>query len=134
MGPQGPQGPAGPGTNWTIFELDVDQWDYTNFAAPNNNNNYFFAKFDVPALTSFIYSDGNVQVYLVENGSQHVLPFVRHQYEIVDDKYNFFTRTIDAHFGVGWVQIDLRDSDFEYEVDSSIPDPKAMKFRVVMTY
>lgn len=132
MGPQGPQGPKGDGTNWKIADLDVDKWDYTNFS----DNNYFFAKYDVPALSSYVFTDGNVQVYLVENNSQRVLPFVRPQYEILSDKtLNFFTRTIDAHFGIGWVQVEVRDSDFEYEVpESQIPDPNPMKFRVVMTW
>ena len=126
--------------NWRIADLNVDQWDYTGDLKEfqGQGNNYFFAKFDVPALTNYVYTDGNVQVYLVENGAQYQLPFVRHQYEILNDgTYLFFTRTIDAHFGVdskgGWVQIDLRDSDFEYEVDATI-NPAAMKFRVVMTY
>lgn len=136
QGPQGPQGPAGEGVNWKIAELDVTNWDYTGDLPEfkGQGNNYYFAKFDVPALTSYVFTDGNVQVYLVENNKQHVLPFVRHQYEFINDStINFFTRTIDAHFGIGWVQVDLRDSDFEYEVDETIV-PGAMLFRVVMTY
>ncbi len=133
-GPQGPKGDPGEGMNWKIADLTVDKWDYTNFADPNNNNNYFYAKFDVPALTSYVFTDGNVSVYLVENNSQHVLPFIRHQEEYVNNQWKFFTRTIDSQFGIGWVQLEVRDSDFEYEVDPTLPDPSSMTFRVVMTY
>ncbi|MBO4577291.1 MAG: hypothetical protein J5688_01140 [Paludibacteraceae bacterium] len=133
-GPMGPQGPAGEGVNWKIADLEVKQWDYSNFS----DNNYYFAKFDVPALTSFVFTDGNVNgyIYLKENGEtiQHSLPYVLHQYEVAEDGTTYFyTRTVDFVYGAGWVQIEVRDSDFAYEDNVNIvPDP--MNFRIVMTY
>lgn len=135
QGPVGPQGPQGEGTNWKITDIKVTQWDYSNFA----DNNYFFAKYDVPALTSFVFQDGNVNgyIYMRENNEliQHSLPYVIHMEEVDSNTGTayFYTRTVDFVYGIGWVQIEVRDSDFEYEVNTSIaPDP--MDFRIVMTY
>ena len=134
QGPQGPQGPAGEGVNWKITDVSVTQWDYTNYS----NNNYFFAKFNVPALTSFVFTDGNVQcyIYLNENGQtiQHSLPYTLPM-EIVENNGDvyFYTRTVDFVYGVGWVQFEVRDSDFAYEIDTQIV-PDKMDFRIVMTY
>jgi len=134
MGPQGPQGPQGEGMNWKIADLSVTQWDYSNFA----DNNYFYAKFDVPALTSYVFTDGNVNgyIFMKENNEliQHSLPYVIHIEEVDNQgQAYFYTRTVDFVYGVGWVQIEVRDSDFEYEVNSSLA-PDKMDFRIVMTY
>ena len=132
-GPQGPAGADGAGVNWKIADLNVTQWDYSNYS----DNNYFYAKFSVPALTSYVFNDGNVNGYILlqENGEtiQHSLPYVLPIYEKGTDQTFFFTRTVDFVYGVGWVQIELRESDFDYEVNTSyVPDP--MNFRIVMTY
>lgn len=136
QGPVGPQGPAGEGTTWKVAYCTVaaNQWNYSNF----NNNNYFYARFNIPELTSFCFTDGQVQAYiqLLENNEtiQHNLPYVLHnEYFPTDTTVYFYTRTIDCVFGVGWVQFEVRDSDFEYEVDETI-NPDEMTFRVVMTY
>lgn len=133
MGPQGPQGPQGEGTNWKIADIDITSWDYSNFS----DNNYYFAKYDVPALTSYVFTDGNVHgyIYMTENGEkiQHALPYVLHKYVVDGDETFYYTETVDFVYGVGWVQIEVRDSDFAYEGDETIV-PDAMSFRIVMTY
>lgn len=139
VGPQGPQGPQGEGMNWKIVDLNnvgsqSSPWDYSNYS----DNNYYFAKFDVPALTNFVFTDGNVNGYilLTENGQtiQHSLPYVLHKYE-KDASGNpiYYTETVDFVYGVGWVQIEVRDSDFAYEDNAQIV-PNQMSFRIVMTY
>lgn len=146
-GPQGPQGPRGydgkdgkdgEGVNWKIAEFEAgtekSPWEYTSFS----DNNYYFAKFSVPALTSFVFTDGNVNgyIYMQENGQliQHSLPYVLHKYQ-KDTNGNvfYFTETVDFVYGVGWVQIEVRDSDFAYEDNVNIV-PDIMKFRIVMTW
>lgn len=137
MGPQGPQGPQGEGMNWAIEDISVsaNQWSLTQYA----DNNYYVAKYTLPVLTSFIYTDGNVNAYVylqLEDGRevQHPLPYVYHMEQIQNDgSAYFYTRTISFVYGVGYIQFEVRDSDFEYEVDSTIK-PEAMDFRVVMTY
>lgn len=137
MGPQGPKGDPGEGTNWKIADFEVgtqaQPWDYSNFT----DNNYYFAKFNVPALTSFVFTDGNVNgyIYMTENGQQiqHSLPYVLHKYVVDGENTYYYTETVDFVYGVGWVQIEVRDSDFAYEDNTSIV-PDVMKFRIVMTY
>lgn len=120
--------------NWKIADVSVTKWDYSGFT----DNNYFYAKFDVPALTSFVFTDGNVQgyIYMTENGQriQHSLPYVIHISTTGSDgQPYYYTRTVDFVYGVGWVQFEVRESDFAYESDVTInPDP--MDFRIVMTY
>ena len=136
MGPQGPQCPKGDGVNWKIVDVIVEanMWKYSNVS----DNNYFYAVTDMPELTQSVFNDGNVQgyIYLMDNGEliQHSLPYVLHK-EIIDANGNQYTysSTIDFVFGVGWVQFEMRDSDFAYETDLSI-NPEQMKFRIVITY
>lgn len=117
-----------------VAEVNIPQWDYTTFS----DNNYFYGWCEVPALTSFVFSGGDVNayVYMTENGEkiQHSLPYVLHIEEVNDQgQAYFYTRTIDFVYGIGWVQFEVRDSDFEYEVNTQInPDP--MDFRIVLTY
>ena len=136
-GATGPQGEQGVGVNWKIAEFEAgtqsSPWDYSEY----DNNNYYFAKFNVDALSSFVFTDGNVNGYIVltENGQeiQHSLPYVLHKYVIENGEKIFFTETVDFVYGVGWVQIEVRDSDFAYEDNVEIV-PDVMKFRIVLTY
>ena len=135
---RGPKGDPGEGVNWKIVDVNVTQWDYSGDAYRYADNNYYFAKFSVPALSSYVFTDGNVQgyVYMTENGEtiQHPLPYTL-PIEIIDNQGNpyFFTRVVDFVYGVGWVQFEVRDSDFAYEVNDQIA-PEKMDFRIVMTY
>jgi len=131
----GPQEPLGKTVN---ISVSSSQWTYTNFQ-DGKFNNYFFSRWDMPELTVNVFKGGNVQgyIYLQENGVliQHDLPYVLHK-EIIDAQGNqyIYTTTIDFVYGVGWVQFELRDSDFDYETYETIVNPEAMDFRIVMTY
>lgn len=136
VGPQGPQGPAGEGVNWKIVDVIVEanMWKYSGYT----DNNYFYATCNMPELTSYVFTDGNVQgyIYLLDNNEtiQHSLPYVLHK-EVFDNAGNqyLYTTTVDFVYGVGWVQFEMRDTDFAYETDASI-NPEQMKFRIVITY
>lgn len=143
-GPQGPQGPQGdkgdPGVgSWKIIDLKVDTWNYSNAA----NNNYFYADFNVPELTEFIYDYGLAQCYIeydsgTEQRTQQVLPMSRHKEEQIvnaggETQWVFYTETIDYDYGIGNVRIYLTQSDFNYEIDTKWePDP--MLFRLVLLW
>ncbi len=138
-GPQGPQGEAGVGS-WKILDLQVDSWNYSN--TENGLNNYFYADFEIPELTEFIYDYGMVQCYIeynsgTENRIQQLLPCVRHNEQLISengvDTMLYYTQTIDYDYGVGNVRIYLTESDFNYETDLTWePDP--MNFRLVLLW
>lgn len=138
QGPKGDQGDPGVGT-WKIIDLKVDKWQYSKAA----NNNYFYADFNVPELTEFIYDYGMVQCYIeynsgTENRIQQLLPMSRHKEEQIvnaggEKQWVFYTETIDFDYGIGNVRIYLTQSDFNYEIDTNWePDP--MLFRLVLLW
>lgn len=122
--------------NVNVYRAD---WHYSDLGYKEGNpyaNNYFYCTVDVPEITSAVLKGGNVQIYTVMNdGMQHVLPYVRHyeEYNATDDVWNYFTETVDAFFGLGWVEFQLTSSDFYYE-DHVEYEPNAMSFRVVISH
>lgn len=141
QGPQGLQGPKGdkgdPGDgSWKVIDLKVTQWNYSKV----NNNNYFYADFDVPELTEFVYDYGMTQCYVeynsgTEGRTQQILPCVRHKEEQVTNNGNttwvFYTETIDYDYGVGHVRVYYTQSDFDYELNTSFA-PASMRFRLTL--
>lgn len=137
QGPKGDQGDPGVGT-WKIIDLKVDKWQHSNAA----NNNYFYADFNVPELTEFIYDYGMTQCYIEYNSGtedriQQLLPISRHREESVTEggetKWVFYTETIDYDYGIGNVRIYLTQSDFNYEIDTTW-EPEPMLFRLVLLW
>ncbi|MCQ2335309.1 MAG: hypothetical protein MJZ89_05670 [Paludibacteraceae bacterium] len=142
---RGPQGPKGdPGRDGLVFykviDLDVtsNQWGYSD----QDNNNYFFAKFNVPELTWDIYNNGIIKVYREyntgsNNASQVELPFVRHNEYLSNSNgqqfWGFYTETVDYEFTAGQVIIYYTASDFDYELDTSFV-PEGMHFRLIMMW
>ena len=137
IGPQGEQGERGPkgdpgeGMNWKIVDITVleSQWQLTNLT----DNNYYYYTADVPALTAFIFDNGNINAYMVydydtDDPKQIVLPYTRPY-----NKDGLYTETIDYAFGVGWVEFMLRASDFKYETNPTYK-PYERRFRLVLTW
>lgn len=149
MGPQGPVGPQGPQGSVTTKVVDVtvkkNQWQYTNFT-DGGFNNYFYAVVDnLPELSSVVYQNGNVQAYIyVEVGNEYIqrpLPYLMPIEEVNDsgEQTATYIQKVDFAFGIGWVQFEMYDSDFGYELpdkSGNAPSyvPEEMKFRLVMTY
>ena len=111
-------------------------WQLTNF----DNNNYYYVGLDVPELTTNVFDYGEVKAYLVYDRNntyyarKHALPYVMHKEEYLEDidDWCFYTETIDFTYGIGWVELNYRVSDFAYElgVDPGLTD---MEFDVVIT-
>lgn len=121
--------------NVNVYRAD---WKYSDLGIKEGNpyaNNYFFYTVDMPEITEEVFRGGDVQIYTVINDMQHVLPYVRHyeEYNATDDVWNYFTETVDAFYGVGWVEFQLTSSDFYYE-DHLEYEPNAMSFRVVVSH
>lgn len=144
----GPVGPAGRdgkdgkdgSVNFNIIDLEVrsNQWQYAGL----DNNNYFFAEFEMPEITKHIYDNGVVQVYR-EYGTgrldavQLLLPNTRHKeysYEQDGNTYwGFYSETTDYEYGVGLLNVFFTVSDFDYEIDTAFA-PEDMHFRVVLMW
>ena len=146
MGPQGPQGPQGEGTNWKYVNITVtkSQWKYTNFQ-DGGFNNYFRAQFDVPALTSYVFTTGNVRGYIYtpvgNENIQRSLPYIMPIEDVDQDgvQQATYIQKVDFIFGIGWVEFEMYDSDFGYELPDNqniVPSyvPEEMTFRIVMTW
>ncbi|HLP05180.1 MAG TPA: hypothetical protein VK152_07105, partial [Paludibacter sp.] len=88
-------------------------------------NRYYTSHFSMPEITSTVYKDGTVVAYLVTNGVQQNLPYVRH-YE--DSSGNLWTQTVDYDFSVGNLNVYVTNSDFAKE------QPGTMNFRVVLMW
>ena len=119
------------------YIYQVDAWTYTDFvdgSGPPYANNFFYARANFPELTADLYKKANIQVYRVHDEYQHILPEVQHREEqLSDGTWNFYTQTVDAVFGPGWIEFDVTHSDFQYEQDVTYV-PEVMKFRVVLTW
>ena len=125
-GPMGPQGSQGSGNNWKIqnFTVESPDWVYAEDQNTGLNKHYFFT-FQFSELSSFIYRDGLVVAYLVDNTSQQTLPVVRH---FENDKKAKWTRTIDYEINQGKITFYVTNSDFINQ------RPETLNFRVVMMW
>ena len=119
--------------------IDAGDWLYTQEGTSDQfNNNYFYAVVEMPEITSSVFENGEVQAYIVydkrsNNPFKHILPYVRHYEELLDDgTWHYYTETVDCIFGIGWVEFNYRASDFAYEDDVTI-NPKDMDFTIVIT-
>lgn len=124
QGPVGPQGPQGMGTNWKIINLTASASDWIEKKDNAGLNRYYTVHFAMTEITSFVYTDGTVLGYFVDNGTQQSLPYVRHY----QDATNFWTTTVDFDYAVGGVNVYVTSSDF-----AAIP-PSAMNFRIVLMW
>lgn len=123
-GPMGPEGPQGYGTNWKIVNL-VANGGWTENLDENGINRFYSCHFNVPDITSTVYSEGSVISYILIDNTQQVLPYVRH-YE--NTKGAMWTRTIDFDYSVGGVNVYVTSSDF------AVDPPDAMSFRLVLMW
>jgi len=132
-------------TNWQIVDCNVgySQWRYTGDESGSIQyaNHYFYAGYDISQLSSFIFTDGMVQAYLIEKNSygedvQRPLPFTRHK-EAWDSLGHCtqYTETYDYFYGVGWIEFNYTASDFKYEESAGLIDrPESKLFRVVLQW
>ena len=114
--------------------VEAHEWKYTNFT----DNNYFYAGFDIPAITENVFDRGEVKAYIVydrldmDYARKNLLPHTIHKEEWIDTLRYVYTETVDFTYGIGWVEFNFRASDFAYEDNVSIIPP-AMEFDIVIT-
>jgi len=112
-------------TKWNVVNFGINQANWIKNFDVDGLNPFYSCLVDMPEITSYIYSQGLVQIYCVLDGAQQVLPYVRH-YENIDGFK--WTQTIDADFAAGSIKVYVTDSDFMGDV------PPAMDFRVVLLW
>jgi hypothetical protein len=108
----------------TVVNLTTSAQDWNIYSVPDNDIPLYYAcTFAMPEINSTVYEQGLVQVSIVFNGAQQVLPYVQH-YETKDGIE--WTRTIDFRYATGELTIFVTNSDF------IVDPPVAMDFRVVI--
>jgi hypothetical protein len=117
-----------PAVLWDIVNLEVRSADWTLDTDDDGTNGYYYCEIDMPEITPYVFNDGMVQAYFIDDGIQQVLPYTRH-YEVYEGENLFrWTRTIDYDYSVGSMTIYVTNSDFVNE------RPSTMDFRVVLMW
>jgi hypothetical protein len=117
-------------------KVKAEDWLYTNWS----NNNYYYVGLNVSEITERVFDNGEVKAYLVhdrnslEFARKHALPYVMHKEEFVNqlNDWVFYTETIDFTYGIGWIELNFRASDFAYEQGVN-PNFQDMEFDIVIT-
>ena len=126
IGPQGYDGKDGVGTNWKIIDLVVNSTDWVEIVDANGNNRYYSSHFNMPEITSFVFSSGTVNTFIkTDTNTQQPLPYVRH-YE--NSQLVMWTRTVDYEFQAGALNVFVTASDFAKQT------PETMRFKVVLMW
>lgn len=126
------------------LDLTVDSLDW----GFDEETLQFYYHFDVSAISEKIYNYGNWTICREfnkgnKNAYQVALPMSTfgHYTPTTGQPEVYFTRHIDYRVGIGYVEIQVTDSDFPYPVDPStgkhIPwdfTPETMFFRLQLIY
>lgn len=122
--------------NKKTIDLVVNQKDW----AFDNDTHQFYCHFDIEELTANVYNYGEVSVSREYNSGtkdayQVALPMSLYMVEEVDDgqggtSYIYYTQHIDYRVGIGYVEVQLTNSDYAYADEK----PESMIFRLQLTY
>jgi hypothetical protein len=100
------------------------------------NTQQYYYHFDVPEVTPFVYNYGNWSISREYNSGtkdayQVALPqSVYMTEELADGSIAYYTQHIDYRVGIGYVEIQLTNSDYFYEQEN----PENMLFRLQLIY
>lgn len=118
------------------LDLKVAQPDWI---FDNNSQQYYFT-FDVPEITASVYDYGTWTVCRefnagTKNAYQVALPMSTYQVETLEDDQHkpydyYYTQHIDYRVGVGYVEVQLTNSDYFYPTEK----PETMVFRLQLVY
>lgn len=108
----------------------------------DENAQQFYFTCDVPEITPYVYNYGNWTVsrefgFNAKNAYQVALPmsiFCTAKDENNNEVY--YTQHIDYRVGIGFVDIQLTNSDYYYDYDTNnnIVNPESMSFRLQLIY
>jgi len=106
-----------------------NEWKYSQA------DRQFYAHFSMPEITSEVYNYGDVTIsreYFSNTPAMYQvgLPQSVYKSETVDSTTVYYQQLIDYRVGIGYVEIQVTNSDFYYEGYT----PEAMDFHVQLTY
>jgi len=136
MGPIGPVGPTGlPGesTQWKIIECDIlsEHWvpAFDDLMGP-----YFEFEFKIPELTKFVFEQGAVVCYRIQNinyGGRNIVVQTPLPYTFYGEENGFYySENYTYEISVGYINFIVKVSDF----DTSAQQPLDSTFRVVLMW
>jgi hypothetical protein len=102
----------------------------------DDNTLQYYYHFDVPEITPFVYNYGNWSISREYNSGtkdayQVALPQSVYMTEaLADGSIAYYTQHIDYRVGIGYVEIQLTNSDYFYEQEN----PENMLFRLQLIY
>lgn len=116
-------------TTLDLFVLHED-WQF------DNNTQQYFCSFDIPEITPYVYNYGNWTIsreynFGTADAYQVALPqSIYMTEELADGSIAYYTQHIDYRVGVGFVEIQLTNSDYYYVQEN----PESMLFRLQLIY
>lgn len=122
------------------LEVQSNEWKY------DTDLRQYYAHFDLPAITANIYNYGNYSLHREYNTNtkdvyQVALPQSILNEEIVtnDDGTTasvFYTQLVDYRVGIGYVEIQVTNSDYFYPSDNQgyLINPETMIFHLQLIY
>ncbi|MEE1253806.1 MAG: hypothetical protein UHJ11_01975 [Paludibacteraceae bacterium] len=118
--------------NTQTLDLRVMQADWQF----DDNTLQYYYHFDVPEITPFVYNCGNWTICREYNSGtadayQVALPQSVYMTEaLADGSIAYYTQHIDYRVGIGYVEIQLTNSDYFYGQEK----PESMLFRLQLIY
>ena len=124
-----------PGQKMIVNTLDLTvlqkDWKFDNATLQ------YYYRFDVPEIDNYAYNYGAINVYRefdfnTSHPYQQVLPVSWHLTDTIVDTVmgdtivDYYTQTIDYLYGVGYLDVQLTNSDYIYPKQN----PETMRFRL----
>lgn len=120
--------------------VNSQEWKY------DKDNMQYYAHFDIPELNSDVYNYGNYSLHRVYNANtkdeyQVALPQSIYMIENVTDAAGnvseyYYTQGVDYRIGVGYVEIQVTNSDYFYTEDAQgyLVPPERMDFHLQLIW
>ncbi|MDR1259371.1 MAG: hypothetical protein LBK65_08870 [Tannerellaceae bacterium] len=129
-GPAGPMGPAAEQTQWKYVYYTVEDRHWNLVGQIGDLNSFYEFSFEEPSLTDFIYSEGVVMGYAVDNPQtrDEILRPLPDTWPVGEDT-NLWTESVTFAYKPGLVTFYVGYSDFATNVR-----PPTMTFKIMMIW
>lgn len=122
------------GTRVAEFTVHIDEWQKNEIDAYNpNSGNYYYYTVDWNVLNEHVVYDGNVSVYVYNNGRQNALPYTYPVEVMFDDgTTGIVGESLSYDFEPGHVTVIMQDLD-GWMPQLTLENTTSMTFRIVAT-